>query len=178
MARNRRADRADWPPNLYEKRPGYYVWRHPKTMEVRGIGRNLEEAKQQAVEANLQVAWSTPLPARLSAMAALSCLHLHTIVRNSAPIDETLAGIYLLLRDSAVVYVGQSLSAYGRVRQHQLEGTKAFDRFTVIRCPVSALDALERAYIAKFQPEYNRTPGGRFSASVMGQMCPLTGEPA
>lgn len=41
----------DWPANLYERR-GYYSWRHPVTRKEYGLGRDYQEARQQAIEAN------------------------------------------------------------------------------------------------------------------------------
>ena len=47
-------NRENWPNYLYET-DGYYYWRHPKTRENFGLGRDLAKAKAQAVEANLHV---------------------------------------------------------------------------------------------------------------------------
>ena len=37
---------------LYETQ-GYYYWRHPVTKEAFGLGRDLDKAKAEAIEANL-----------------------------------------------------------------------------------------------------------------------------
>ncbi len=56
-ARPRTAARKGWPSNLYAKdRNGlYYFWRHPKTGQEFGLGRDFQSAKVQALEANLKV---------------------------------------------------------------------------------------------------------------------------
>jgi integrase len=56
MSPRRRSERKrGWPKHLYE-RDGYYSWRHPKTHEEFGIGRDKAKAFNEAVEANLHIA--------------------------------------------------------------------------------------------------------------------------
>jgi hypothetical protein len=56
-AAKRAARRRDWPRGLYEKRPGYYTWRHPQTGEEFTLGRiPLPYAKNEALRANKVVA--------------------------------------------------------------------------------------------------------------------------
>lgn len=60
-AARRNAARRGWPRGLYEPRPGYYVWRHPRTGETLPIGRvTLAAAKAEAVAANLHVEGMRP----------------------------------------------------------------------------------------------------------------------
>lgn len=54
MPRPRSAKRRGWPDYLYE-RDGYYSWRHPVTRTEYGLGRDFEQAREQAELANLQV---------------------------------------------------------------------------------------------------------------------------
>ena len=51
-ARRRQRKRDGWPMYLYETQ-GYYYWRHPVTKEAFGLGRDLDKAKAEAIEANL-----------------------------------------------------------------------------------------------------------------------------
>lgn len=37
-AARRSIKRRDWPPNLYETRPGYYLWRDPRTRQGIALG--------------------------------------------------------------------------------------------------------------------------------------------
>lgn len=53
--RRRSTSKRNWPPNLYE-RNGYYSWRHPKTREEYGLGRDRAKAFAEAVEANVHLA--------------------------------------------------------------------------------------------------------------------------
>lgn len=56
MSPRRRSERKrGWPRHLYE-RDGYYSWRHPKTREEFGLGRDKAKAFTEAVEANIHIA--------------------------------------------------------------------------------------------------------------------------
>lgn len=59
--RRRSQAKRGWPRNLYE-RDGYYSWRHPKTREEFGLGRDKGAAFAQAVEANIHIAKLTDKP--------------------------------------------------------------------------------------------------------------------
>lgn len=74
------------------------------------------------------------------------------VVRRSVPY-VTATGVYFLIRDKRIVYVGKSTDVYNRLRQHTAD--KEFDRVAVLRCPPSILDALEAIYIQLFKPELN-----------------------
>lgn len=54
MSAKRQRGREGWPDRLYETN-GYFYWRHPVTKKNYGLGRDLDKAKAQAVEANLHV---------------------------------------------------------------------------------------------------------------------------
>jgi hypothetical protein len=61
-------------------------------------------------------------------------------------------GVYFLIRDRRVVYVGQSTHISARVKQHEHIG---FDSYAFIACDADALDILESLYIYYLQPEHN-----------------------
>ncbi len=53
--------RREWPRGLYEPRPGYYVWRHPKTGEAFTLGAiPFVNARNQALQANALVLAQQP----------------------------------------------------------------------------------------------------------------------
>lgn len=59
-AAKRSARRRDWPANLYEPRPGYFVWRDPRTRETHILGRiPVAHAKNEALRANKVIAEQT-----------------------------------------------------------------------------------------------------------------------
>lgn len=59
--RRRSQSKRGWPKHLYE-RGGYYSWRHPKTREEYGLGRDKARAFAEAVEANLHIQKQTNRP--------------------------------------------------------------------------------------------------------------------
>jgi hypothetical protein len=75
------------------------------------------------------------------------------------PASGRICGIYFLLRDGEVVYVGQSVATPIRVWTHLSEAGKDFDSAFFIEVPPSELTETENAFIAYFDPEYNRRPG-------------------
>ena len=70
----------------------------------------------------------------------------------------TQVGIYFLIKDEEVVYVGQSIEIFRRIGKHRNEG-KDFDSFAFIECEKSELDKLEAKYITALAPELNWTFG-------------------
>ena len=88
---------------------------------------------------------------------------------NNAPYDldeileaaspaHSMVGIYFLIQDNEVVYVGQSVDVLGRISRHKRDG-KEFDSFTYILCPTKDLCTLETTYIASLMPWMNSAMG-------------------
>lgn len=60
-AARRSLRRRDWPPYLYEPRPGYYTWRDPRTGESHALGYiPFAAARHQALQANAHIAGQAP----------------------------------------------------------------------------------------------------------------------
>ena len=78
---------------------------------------------------------------------------------------DPISGVYFLIKDQKVVYVGQSVNVYSRITQH---ANKKFEKFAVIPCAKESLDVLESLYIHLFKPELN---GSRY-----GNCAPMTME--
>ena len=76
-------------------------------------------------------------------------------------------GVYALVKDGTVVYIGQSVKPLSRVEAHRsLWGRKKapgwlpirgilFDEVHVLPCRVEDLDTLERALINLYKPKFN-----------------------
>ena len=73
------------------------------------------------------------------------------IVKDALP-WQTLCGVYFLVQDSAVVYVGQSVNVYSRISQHP---DKKFDKYAFVPCEANLLDRLESLYIHVLRPKLN-----------------------
>lgn len=77
------------------------------------------------------------------------------IVNNSLPKPQLQPGIYFLIKDREIVYVGQSVDCEARVKKHIQEGEKNFTEYHVFHCPVEHLNLYEAYCLWKFQPKYN-----------------------
>jgi len=73
-----------------------------------------------------------------------------TIVEQGAPFGDQ-CGVYFLVRDNRVVYVGQSIHISVRLLDHAKY--RDFDSYAFIRCPKDKLDILESLYIHALAPE-------------------------
>jgi excinuclease UvrABC nuclease subunit len=62
------------------------------------------------------------------------------------------SGVYFLVQDQEVVYVGQSVNIYSRIAQHP---DKKFDKYAFVPCEVELLDKLESLYIHTLKPRLN-----------------------
>ena len=64
----------------------------------------------------------------------------------------SLVGIYFLIKDKEIVYVGQSTNVYRRIPSHL---DKQFTGYAVVLCEKHELNILESLYIHCLQPKYN-----------------------
>lgn len=82
-----------------------------------------------------------------------SILSPDAILATAAPTQPIMTGIYFLISDGRIVYVGQSWNIIVRVASHAT--TKRFDSWAWIPCDREGLNSLERAYLNALLPEYN-----------------------
>jgi hypothetical protein len=73
------------------------------------------------------------------------------IIKGSAP-WATASGVYFLINDDKIIYVGQSTNVYARITSHH---DKTFNSFAFIPCEPKVLDGLESLYIHIFRPPLN-----------------------
>lgn len=64
----------------------------------------------------------------------------------------TPTGVYFLIKNQSVVYIGQSVNVYNRVQNHT---DKDFDKFVYIECDKESLNILESLYIHTLKPILN-----------------------
>lgn len=89
----------------------------------------------------------------------------HEIVEHAVP-ATTAVGVYFLIQDKRIVYVGQSTNVFSRIFTHI--GSKKFDSYVYIPCEKEKLDKLESLYIHFLSPPLNgNTPAGN-------KLAPLT----
>lgn len=75
------------------------------------------------------------------------------VVRNALPFGVA-TGVYFLIKDARVIYVGKSVNVLDRIGKHRREG-KWFDSFNYLPCPAGRLDEIEARYILAFMPKMN-----------------------
>lgn len=76
------------------------------------------------------------------------------IVKNSEEIETIKMGIYFLIKDCRVVYVGKSVHIDERLISHRRAG-KVWDRWYWLPCQPELLDYLERQYLDLLLPLWN-----------------------
>jgi len=69
------------------------------------------------------------------------------------PSKIKICGIYFLLSEGKVMYVGQSTNLHTRLQQHQ--SRRKFDALSFIECDRHLLDELESRYIHALHPPWN-----------------------
>jgi hypothetical protein len=69
-------------------------------------------------------------------------------------------GVYFLINDNRIVYVGRSVNIEARVGSHH--ATKVFTHYAFVECPESHMNALEGLYIEKFDPPLNGRSNGNY----------------
>lgn len=86
--------------------------------------------------------------ASLTGKALLSA---EQIIQGSLPWGKS-AGVYFLIYESEVVYVGQAVNVYSRIGQHT---DKKFDRYAFVPCPPDMMNKIESLYIHCLRPKLN-----------------------
>jgi len=77
------------------------------------------------------------------------------IVSAKQPISRSVCGVYFLIDQDEIVYVGQSLNAMSRIAVHLTDQTKVFDSYTIIECSPEELSDIEAHYILTWNPVFN-----------------------
>lgn len=72
-------------------------------------------------------------------------------------------GVYLLIKDHIVVYVGQTYDLEVRLKQHK---NKDWDRYHFFECHPDSLNQFEERLIDKFRPKYNRSIHAPYSEHI------------
>ena len=81
----------------------------------------------------------------------------HEILENKIPVI-TVSGIYFLINEDEIVYVGQASDILNRVYFHAKDKSKVFDSFSFVDIDNDAdFNAIEAEYIFRFGPMYNKS---------------------
>jgi hypothetical protein len=131
--------------------------RFNKLNEFDELSRSIANLKKQKAELEEQVKNILPQQKMTFEDVCLSDVTLHSeayIVEASKPF-KPLCGIYFLIKQKKVVYVGQSVNIPSRICTHFLDERKSFENFAFIECHPNQLDVWETLYIHTLQPEQN-----------------------
>lgn len=73
-----------------------------------------------------------------------------------AKLYEQSCGVYFLIKDDEIIYIGQSINIAHRIASHR---DKDFDSMAFIGCLKTDLDVLESLYILAYRPKLNGSLG-------------------
>jgi len=164
MGRPRLESKSHLPENVYSDPSGYLTYRDQITAKRIGLGHDVESAislvkplnidnknkKNAALNQKIAVAKSR------GAVDKSGLVQLQFLRENAESFDRV-CGIYFLMLDGEVVYIGQSTNCHGRIAGHQQQDHKEFDACYVIKTDQSSLTVLENLYINKFKPAHNKS---------------------
>ena len=77
------------------------------------------------------------------------------ILENAIPYEPK-CGIYFLIFNQSIVYVGQSVDLWQRIQQHRAKKEIAFDSVSWVHCEARNLNAVEKHYIDTLKPKHNK----------------------
>jgi hypothetical protein len=106
----------------------------------------------------------TPLPIMAENLPSVAAAvrgkkEIHALVHSNATEVKSLGyracGVYFLLLDDEIVYIGQSVDCFQRVSTHARDESKTFNRACYVSVPKEELDDIESVLIALFKPVHN-----------------------
>lgn len=171
--RKRHARNRQYPDNMRE-RNGYFSWVNPLDKREKGLGRDRlkaiiwsREANQAVEKIRVEVTaeqWVrgivTPPPPPPPAFDPENLLTLDEL--KGLEKLSTDGGVYFLLLDGVLQYVGMSRCIFMRLEQHKKQQRIAFNESRCLLIPEKGLrQTMEEAYIARYLPPYNRSVPSR-----------------
>lgn len=127
--------------------------------ELADIRAAIKEAKTELKQLEFEKKQSLEVINSINNIGGLQlCKHAflkETDIVNKSRELVPLVGIYFLIQDDEIVYIGQAVDIYRRISQHQYDKEKMFNRYAFIVCKTHELDIIETLYIHHFLPKYN-----------------------
>lgn len=83
-----------------------------------------------------------------------------SILENTFPrteINTRFSGIYFLIDQEEIVYIGQSRNVMARLAVHDADTTKDFNEASWLSCSPEMLNELEARFIFTFRPKLNKS---------------------
>jgi hypothetical protein len=154
MARHRSEAKKDFPLYLNQNGQGYFYYKDKQTGKYKGLGRDKEAAVRYANRMNELMGIGKPQPVAEGYAGFAGTLTAEYILGMAKSVKRT-CGIYFLMHEREIVYVGQSVNCHARMGTHLNDDLKVFDSYFIIECPANRLDELEAKYIVQLRPKYN-----------------------
>lgn len=111
----------------------------------------IQRLKLKAQRARVYQTFGAPTPQRIPPYLSFQCVEID--------MSQFRSGVYMLVRDNRVVYVGSSIEVINRVGSHRIGyARKQFDRAFFLPCQANERLEIEGALIRFFLPEYNSVP--------------------
>ena len=136
-----------------------------KYVDIEALERRIKDLKEDIEKLEQQKLFSK----YSVAITNKSMVSIENVLENAISYDQT-CGIYFLVKDSEILYVGQSVCVFTRIRTHENGGRIKFNRIAWVECNKEHLDILESLYIHMFKPSMNG------SSSHDGKQAPLSME--
>lgn len=154
-------------PRYMRVRRGLYSLMHPVTGKEHGLGRD----RAAAIEA-----WRRIMNDSVEQVAPRPPLTADDI-RRDAISTERFCGVYVLLKDDEILYVGQSCNVHLRIWNHMKTKKLPFNRYHIIPCPRASLQHMEAVYIRALRPSRNKDmmPGRMVNRMILPDL-PATQE--
>lgn len=138
------------------RKSGTFASRDAAQKWAENQSKKIRQAKALRIEA-AEMALATAVPKRMLDAISRVPYERHEVVAAAIPAPSFI-GIYFLIKDAEVEYVGQSVDILHRISRHRREG-KDFDSFAYFLCEREKLDEMEALYITAFMPWMNFTLG-------------------
>jgi hypothetical protein len=101
-------------------------------------------------------------------------INISNIIENKIALNnDNLSGIYFLIKDNKVVYVGKTENGFSRIITHIKKGEKIFDSYAMFNMDTELLDEVEIDNILYYKPIYNKsiTSHTYIGLSAINQIC-------
>ena len=109
--------------------------------------------QQERIAAAANVSIAKLIPQRVLDALALTDYTKTDVLRAALPCRDH-CGVYFLIQEDDVIYVGKSINIFNRIARHRSDG-REFDSFAYLLCPMDALEQTEATYITAFMPWLN-----------------------
>jgi len=90
------------------------------------------------------------------------------IIKNALNLNTNLqSGIYFLIQNNEIVYIGSSKNPMSRISAHK---DKIFNKYFIKPCDINELENIEAEYIFKYNPKYNKGMPPNKNIKYVGQL--------